>query len=206
MHDFRLALDADGARVHCDALPGYAPLVVRFVRAPAGRGAAPLRRAIGGAATVVDATAGWGRDAARLASWGCRVTAVECHPLVAAALRHAHAKCDDDELRARLNIAHADSVAFLRAVPAADAPEAVYLDPMYPPQNTSAAAKKPLTMLRLLTGRPGDCAELFAAAMNCARRRVVVKRPPRAPPMAAGRAGAVAGKLARFDIYKPTAA
>lgn len=201
--DFQLTLAADGARLSCRALPGYAPLVVSFARA--SNAADPLRKAIGGAATVIDATAGWGQDAARLASWGCCVTAVEKHPLVAAALRHAHAKCGDAKLRARLTIVHADSVEFLRAIAAADAPDVVYLDPMYPPPAKSAAAKKPLTMLRRIVGRPGDCAELFESAMNCASRRVVVKRPPRAPPLAAGRVGAVAGKLARFDIYKPAA-
>jgi len=175
-----------------------------------GRPAAadPLRKAVGGAATVIDATAGWGADAARMAGWGCRVTAVEKHPAVAALLLHAHAECPDADVRARMTVVHADSVEYLRAAAAADAPEVVYLDPMYPPPAKSAAAKKPLTMLRLLAGPPGDHRPLFEAALACARRRVVVKRPHRAPPLddRRRRVGEITGKLVRFDIYKPAAA
>ncbi|MDD9810469.1 MAG: class I SAM-dependent methyltransferase [Gammaproteobacteria bacterium] len=212
--DFHIEFEPDGAMLSCAALPDYAPHHVCFNRGPAtvggdpfpaATGGDPLRRAIGGAATVVDATAGWGVDAARLASWGCRVTAVEKHPVVAALLQHAHAQCRED-VRARLTVVHADSVAFLRDLAAADAPDVVYLDPMYPPNPKSAAAKKPLTMLRLLAGPLGDNRALFDAAIASARRRVVVKRPHRAPPLAPHKTGETTGKLARFDIYKPSAA
>ena len=205
--DFHIEFEPDGAMLSCAALPDYAPHHVCFNRGPAAAGGGdPLRRAIGGAATVIDATAGWGMDAARLASWGCRVTAVEKHPGVAALLQHAHAQCRETDVRARLTVVHADSVAFLRDLAAADAPDVVYLDPMYPPNPKSAAAKKPLTMLRLLAGPPGDNRALFDAAIASARRRVVVKRPHRAPPLAPHKTGETTGKLARFDIYKPSAA
>ncbi|MDD9856522.1 MAG: class I SAM-dependent methyltransferase [Gammaproteobacteria bacterium] len=204
--EFHIEFDRHGAALRCAALPCHAPYQVSLNRARAGPGAAdPLRKAIGArAATVIDATAGWGTDAARLAGWGYRVTAVEKHPLVAALLLHAHAQCRDADLRARLKVVHGDSAAYLGAV--ACAPDVVYLDPMYPPNPKSAAAKKPLALLRRLAGPPGDNRALFEAALACARRRVVVKRPHRAPPLDDRRVGEIAGKLVRFDIYKPAAA
>jgi len=207
--EFHIEFDRHGAALQCAALPRHAPYQVSLDRDRAGPGAAdPLRKAIGAppsdAATVIDATAGWGGDAARLAGWGYRVTAVEKHPLVAALLLYAHAQCRDADLRARLTIVHGDSAAYLGTV--ACAPHVVYLDPMYPLSPKSAAAKKPLALLRRLAGPPGDNRALLEAALACARRRVVVKRPHRAPPLDDRRVGEVAGKLVRFDIYKPAAA
>jgi len=222
--DYHIELTADGAYLTCAALPKFSPHYVGFTRARRSSRADPLRRALGGARTVIDATAGWGVDAARMAIWGHRVTAVEQHPLIAALLQHAHAQCDDADLRARLTVIHADSVDYLRAIADASvaatvatgatvdestvmaAPDAIYLDPMYPSPVKSAAAKKPLTILRRLAGRPGDAQELFNAAITRARGRVVIKRPPRAAPLMPGKVGQTTGKLARFDIYKPAAA
>lgn len=199
-----LEIDRHGLALHGDDLPRHAPLRIRFdaARAQVGGAPDPLRKAVGARAkVVVDATAGWGVDAVHLARCGYRVTAVERHPLVAALLLDAHAACDDDELKSRLRIVHADSVDYLRVL--THAPDVVTLDPMYPPKSKAAAAKKPLAILRQLAPAAADSAPLFARAMACATQRVVVKRPRRAPPLEPGRAGFVAGKLVRFDIYRP---
>lgn len=161
-----------------------------------------LLKAVGArAATVVDATAGWGTDAAHLARRGIAVTAVEMNPVVAALLTHAHAASEDQLLKASLTIIHGDSIAYLRAMK--NSPDVVYLDPMYPSSTKSAAAKKPLMLLRMVVGAPAISAPLFEQAMACATQRVVVKRPRRAPPIQPGRVGEVGGKLVRFDIYQP---
>lgn len=187
------------------------PWRLDFTKARSQSGADPLLRAIGKRAkTVVDATAGWATDALHLARSGYHVVALEQHHAVAALLLQAHAECAEQALRSRLEIVHGDSVAYLRALQSQSRPErpdVVYLDPMYPPAANSAAAKKPLVLLRALVGAApaADCMPLFEQAMQCAQQRVVVKRRRRAPPLHAGKVGETHGKLVRFDIYKPYA-
>ena len=196
--------DADCHRLvlRGNALP-KAPLRIDFDRVRTHAGPDLLWKAVGGRArTVVDATAGWGADAVHLVRRGMTVTAVEANPVVAALLADAHDACRDAQLKAQLAIVYGDSIAYLRELESP--PDVVYLDPMYPPQSKSAAAKKPLALLRMLAGPAGDCGPLFEQAMSRATQRVVVKRPRRAQPLAPGRVGEVGGKLVRFDIYRPT--
>ncbi len=209
---FHIEVDGRGLALYCDGDAAPWRVDLDAARVAGGRaggrgagGADPLLRALRGAATVVDATAGWGADAAHLARAGCRVTAVEKNPLAATMLLHALQRCSDAVVRARLTVVRGDSVVYLRDLAAACAPppDAVYLDPMYPRSAKSAAAKKPAALLRKITGATPDSAALFAQAMAVAAHRVVVKRPRRAPPLAPGKVGETCGKLVRFDIYHP---
>jgi 16S rRNA (guanine1516-N2)-methyltransferase len=169
-----------------------------------------LARAIGlrrGVATVQDATAGLGRDAFVLACCGCRVLALECSPILAAlladGLQRASAHPETAALLGgRLAIECADARAWLRAAPAAELPDAVYLDPMLPPQRGRARVKKEMQLLQELIGLPdpSEVEELLALARARARRRVVVKRPLGAPPLAAPDA-VVAARRVRWDLY-----
>jgi hypothetical protein len=74
----------------------------------------------------------------------------------------------------RLHFAHADSRAQLLAMSEADEappPDAVYLDPMFPPKRkASALAKKSIRMVRALVGDDDDALELFAAALRSSPR------------------------------------
>jgi 16S rRNA (guanine1516-N2)-methyltransferase len=74
---------------------------------------------------------------------------------------------------------------------------------MYPDRGKTALAGKELQLLRELTGGDPDADTLLADAN--ARRRIVVKRPRSAAPLA-GRAPSLAltGTQARFDIYLVT--
>ena len=172
----------------------------------------PLLRAVGlrkGQAHrphVVDATAGLGEDAWLLAAAGCRVDAVERHGVVAALLRDAVARAasSQPEAAARVAVTHADGQAHLRAL--ADAspalrPEVVYLDPMFPAARR-ARERKPLRMLRRLVGDDADAGELLDAALAVATRRVVVKRPGKAPPLTDRAPDAThRGRAVRYDVY-----
>ena len=201
----QLEVAADSSlRLRSHTLPD-APLRLDFdVARNRASNADPLLKAVGTRArTVVDATAGWCEDALHFARHGLQVAAVEKNLLVATLLFDAHATCRDAALKARLRIIHDDSIAYLRAL--TDAPDVVYLDPMYPTTSKSAASKKPLTLLRLLAAPLSDHTQLFDAAMSCAKQRVVVKRPHRAPPIHDGQVGQISGRLVRFDIYQPTA-
>ncbi|WP_245932462.1 class I SAM-dependent methyltransferase [Isoalcanivorax indicus] len=150
---------------------------------------------------LVDATAGLGRDAALLAAAGWQVVMLERHPVLHALLADGLARAP--LLAGRLTLVQADSCAWLAQ--SSEAPTVVYLDPMFPARDKSAAVKKELVWLQWLTDATPDETEeaaLLAAALATASKRVVVKRPLRAAPLA-GRAPSHAhsGKTVRFDVY-----
>ena len=164
-----------------------------------------LARAVGlhkdPALRVLDATAGLGRDGFTLAALGARVTLAERHPTVVALLEDARARALADpaaaEAAGRIEIVHADGRKLMGPPASFDV---VYLDPMYPERGKAALAKKELQLLRELTGGDADADALLEAAN--ARRRVVVKRPLSAPPLAGRKPSlALTGTQARFDIY-----
>jgi len=81
-------------------------------------------------------------------------------------------------------------------------PDAIYLDPMYPPKRRkSALAKKEIQFLRQLVGDDPDSYTLFKTAMEIAKDRVVVKRPHYAEPVLDKPSMSYQGKLVRFDVY-----
>lgn len=161
----------------------------------------PLGRAVGRRTrSVVDATAGWGDDAARLAAMGYSVTMLERNPIMAALLRNAVDRAAGRFGATRLQLVECDAVDHLGA--RTDAWDCVYLDPMFPPKRrASTLAKRPLRLLRELAGDDPDSDRLFEAAMRAASKRVVVKRPDHVAPLFGEPAETVAGKLVRYDVY-----
>ena len=93
-------------------------------------------------------------------------------------------------------------------------PDVVYLDPMYPERQKSAAVKKEMAYFHALIGQPenefsafsANDAALFQAARAVAKKRIVVKR-PRLGAFLCGEKPAYqyAGKSTRFDVYLPRA-
>ena len=77
----------------------------------------------------------------------------------------------------------------------------VYLDPMFPPRKHPAGVKKELRICRRLVGDDPDAVNLFAVARQVARKRVVVKRYRRAPPLSPCPSLVFPGKLVRYDVY-----
>jgi 16S rRNA (guanine1516-N2)-methyltransferase len=184
------------------AEPGFAPVVVDLTRPRVLARDDDLVRALGfgrGVQTVVDATAGLGRDALALAARGFDVVAVERSPLVQALWSDAIAR---DGLPPRLRFVQADGVAYLRAVAGTvDAPDAVFLDPMYPHGPRRALPQKEMRVLRAAVGDDVDVDELFMAARAAAKQRVVVKRPKKAPVMSEGAAHCWVGASTRLELY-----
>ncbi|ARJ41700.1 16S rRNA (guanine(1516)-N(2))-methyltransferase [Pantoea alhagi] len=156
---------------------------------------------------VVDATAGLGRDAFVLAAIGCRVRMLERHPVVAALLDDGLRRGYQDAeigswLQQRLTLLHASSLTALEAI--TPAPDVVYLDPMYPHRQKSALVKKEMRVFQSLVGADNDADGLLLPARQLAKKRVVVKRPDYAPPLAdVVTQSAVTTKSHRFDIYPP---
>ncbi|AIX49617.1 16S rRNA (guanine(1516)-N(2))-methyltransferase RsmJ [Pantoea eucrina] len=156
---------------------------------------------------VVDATAGLGRDAFVLAALGCRVRMLERHPVVAALLEDGLQRGYADSeiggwLRERLTLLHVASQQALSDI--APAPDVVYLDPMYPHRQKSAMVKKEMRVFHSLVGADEDADALLEPARRLAKKRIVVKRPDYAPPLAGVvTQSAVVTKSHRFDIYPP---
>ncbi len=156
---------------------------------------------------VVDATAGLGRDAFVLAALGCHVRMLERNPVVAALLDDGLQRGYQDAeiggwLRERLTLLHASSLTALAEL--SPKPQVVYLDPMYPHKQKSALVKKEMRVFQGLVGADDDADGLLEPARRLATKRIVVKRPDYAPPMADVPAqAAVTTKSHRFDIYTP---
>lgn len=144
-----------------------------------GMRALPLARALGTARTVADATAGLCRDAYLLALMGCRVVAYERSPLVAAIARDGLERAAQDSrvdaaALARLTLVEGDARMLLAS---AELPDAVLMDPMFPPKRrASALARKDIRLVRAAAGEDPDAGELLAVALRVARQRVLVKR------------------------------
>lgn len=196
-------------------LPKQSPIQVNFAS-----GSASYRRQHGGgmgeaiakavglnknrALTVLDATAGLGRDAFVLASLGAKVTMVERNPLVAALLGDGLRRASEHpELSAwlpeRMQLHFLPAQQALSTLAAVDV---VYLDPMFPERQKSALVKKEMRAFHDVVGEDPDADELLPAALALATKRVVVKRPSYAPALAdTAPSHQVKGKNNRFDVY-----
>jgi 16S rRNA (guanine1516-N2)-methyltransferase len=170
----------------------------------------PLGRAIGpGATDVIDATAGLGGDAMLLARMGCTVTAIERCAIIARlledGLRRARAVAELAEAAARVRVVIGDAVDVLRAMAGGEVgrrPDAVYVDPMFPPKRRSSALPpKSIQYLRRLVGGDEDASAIVAEARAINARRIVVKRPSRGPSLAGPPSFTIAGTLVRYDVY-----
>jgi 16S rRNA (guanine1516-N2)-methyltransferase len=154
-------------------------------------------------ATLLDATAGLGRDAALLAASGFTVTMLERNPLLAALLADALVRARNLPWHTRLALVPTDACDYLADC---DAFDVIYLDPMFAAHDSRAQVKKELVWLRQLLGQ-GEATEeerLLTLARRKARRRVVVKRAAKAPVLAGVvPTASLDGKAVRFDIYTP---
>lgn len=193
---------------------GPNPLFVDFVDGRHGyaRGAhrfGMLFNAIGfrkGPMSVLDATAGFGRAAFRMAYHGCRVTAIERSPVLHALLcdgleRAARVSQIREHLGDRLKVHLADTKDFLDKLTPDQAPDVIYLDPMFPPTKKSALVKLEMRVLRRLVGDDLDAGELFEAARAVARQRVVVKRFSKSDPLAPDPHHCHSDGTTRYDVY-----
>lgn len=158
--------------------------------------------------SVVDATAGLGRDAFVLASLGCTVVAQERHPVVAAlledGLKRAQQTPDTYAITQRIRFVYGASQTLLTPqTDPAQQPDVVYLDPMFAQEGKQQAqVKKEMQAFRNLIGQDTDADELLAQAYAHARCRVVVKRARKAEPMANKKPSySLIGKANRFDVY-----
>lgn len=157
---------------------------------------------------AVDATAGLGEDSLLLAAAGFEVTLCEADPVIAALLADALARAASHEalapVVARMHLAEGDSVAYLSALD--EAPDVVYLDPMFPGRTKSAKVKKKFQLIHGLEcpTDPLDEEALLRAALAARPRKVVIKRPVKGPYLAGVKPShGIAGKAVRYDCLVP---
>jgi len=154
---------------------------------------------------VLDATAGLGKDAFVLASLGCDMSMVERQPIIAALLEDGLDRAQNDPqvgaIVARMRLLKGNSIEVMQQWQG-DAPQVIYLDPMFPHREKSALVKKEMRLFRPLVGDDMDAPALLAAALALASHRVVVKRPRKAPCIEGSKPShALEGKSSRYDIY-----
>ena len=215
---FSFALEEHGDRVELRALHRrrYGAISADWTGAEqqrriAGGRRQPLARAVGlhrdPTLSVLDATAGLGRDGYTLAALGASVSMAERHASVVELLRDAQRRAllapPHASAAQRIEIMHADVHDLLDGRRRWDV---VFLDPMYPEDGKTALPSKEMQILRELAGADEDADRLLAPAFHCARMRVVVKRPSKAPYLA-GEAPSLslAATQVRFDVYLKSA-
>lgn len=155
--------------------------------------------------SVLDATAGLGRDGFVLATLGCEVTLIERQPIIAALLQDGLARALSVEevvdIVQRMRLLAGDAIELMGRWQA-ETPQVVYLDPMFPHRDKTALVKKEMRLFRPLVGDDVDAGQLLAAALQLASHRVVVKRSRKAPAIeGANPSFSLEGKSSRYDIY-----
>lgn len=149
---------------------------------------------------ILDVTAGWGRDAAILASFGADVLMLERQPIMAALLADGLERLHDTH--SRLSLQHVDAKHYLQHLAITDYPDVIYIDPMHPLRQKSALVKKDMQVLQQLFGADDDASALIELAITRTKHRVVVKWPQRLPPLLQPK-NIIEGKTVRFDVYIP---
>ena len=164
--------------------------------------------------SIVDGTAGLGKDSFLLASLGCSVTMYERSPIVHALLadglqRGATADAAVAAVIPNLQLRNFNFDATIKLDQSVDV---VYLDPMFPESKRSARVKKDMYLLQRLLGgeqqarskqeNQRDEFNLLDAAKNIAEKRVVVKRGKASPYMGACKPDVeFKGSSNRYDVY-----
>ncbi|MEM7294182.1 MAG: class I SAM-dependent methyltransferase [Pseudomonadota bacterium] len=218
--EYILMVSDDRLEIHSMLTPpAHGPISVDFVTGKAahrrlhgGGRNQHIARAIGMkpgySPRVIDATAGLGADAFVLASLGCRIRMIEnCKPiaqLLEDGLLRARGEANIDVIAQRMLLFNGDAIDLIPQLSRRAPADVIYLDPMYPPREKSAAVKKEMQMLQVLADPSANNSALLECALKHALKRVVVKRPGSAEPISeAPPQACVKSPNTRFDIYIP---
>ncbi|MCU7955618.1 MAG: class I SAM-dependent methyltransferase, partial [gamma proteobacterium symbiont of Bathyaustriella thionipta] len=147
-------------------------------------------------------------DAFVFASLGARVTLMERSPISAALLTDAlqRASLDNNisEIIKRMDFVYGDArlLESDETTTLNEKPDVIYLDPMFPHRKKSALVKKEMLAFQSLIGDDNDSNELLNISRQQAKKRVVVKRPIKAPYLDNQKPSlSMNMKKHRFDIY-----
>ena len=167
-----------------------------------------LMRALGakkGLRTVVDATAGFCGDSLLMLAAGFQVTAFEQSDIIFDLISQARSiffELENQNIeKEKFLIFHSNALDGMNTN-LIEAPEVIYLDPMFPKKKKSLSPKE-MQVLQYLLPPPdeGLILKLFDGAIKFATQRVVVKRPLTAPPIVESPSHKFLGKSIRYDMY-----
>jgi 16S rRNA (guanine1516-N2)-methyltransferase len=209
--DVRIDVQAQGVRIELTDLRLH--FVHSFVSGPIAKRASQSTQLLLKACNnkqrslrrILDLTAGWGIDALVLARHGQQVTLLEQHRLLHAIIAHALAQLAltpaGEPIAQRLTLDYTNAKHYLQTLDKARDFDCIYLDPMFAAHKSGAKPAKEMQILQALTGNQ-DIESCFELALAKARKRVVVKRAAKAPPLAGSKPDLVQrAKTIRFDIY-----
>jgi len=159
--------------------------------------------------SILDTTAGLAGDAFVLATLGCPVTLIERSPIIFSLIEDAVERASLNDrfqfiLKQGFHIINADANDYIveQLACSAEAPDVIYIDPMYPDRKKSALVKKDMQILQRLHGKDDNTSELLDNALRFARKRVVVKRPIHAETINKKAPNTcIKSKKTRYDIY-----
>ena len=209
-YDFIIIIDPAYIGLQDTQQPNTRPVYIDFLtgknawRQKAG-GQELLAKAVGCKGSykpsILDTTAGLGRDAFVLANLGCEVLMLERSAIMALLLQDGLTRLKANLTMDNLQLIAQDGLNYLEQLSELDKPEVIYLDPMYPHRTKSALVKKEMRILRHLVGNDQDAQMLCQQALQKAKKRVVVKRPRIAEPLLAKPDIVFSGSNSRFDVY-----
>lgn len=210
--DFVILLDEQGVKLRARQYPNFSPLYLDFssgkmaFRAERFRHEAILKAvAANKYHTVVDATAGLGRDSVIMAAAGMQVTMLEKSAVVCCLLYDAlkrWADVDADDSGTLLKLRHCDALHYFRDSAQEELADVIYLDPMFPGRKKSALVKKEMQIFHALLAEDESDDGLLEQAMERAAKRVVVKRPIKSNYLQDIKPShQISTKTIRFDVY-----
>lgn len=201
----------------CLELPkdlGFKSFKVDFLEGVVARrkhfgGSQELAKAIGlknGTKEVLDLTMGWGRESFLLASWGLQVRAFEkdlkVFLLVLDAWERWKKTINISSDKYRLDLIYGPFQEHIFKKEAIY--DCIYFDPMFPPRDKKAKVKKEMQILQLLLGKDSETSfseSDLVQLLSLNFKRLVIKRPINAPPLAPGVNKEIKAKGIRFDLY-----
>ena len=153
---------------------------------------------------AIDATAGMGEDAFIIAANGYDVTLHEQNPVIALLLKDAVRRAKRQpalkDIANRMHVVEGDSVKLLSN--RLDSVDLVYLDPMFPGRQKSGLIGKKLQLIQKMESPCSEENELFDSAIQAGPKKIVVKRPLKAPFLAGKKPNySLEGKAIRYDCY-----
>lgn len=167
----------------------------------------PLAKALGlkrsVPSLVVDLTAGTGKDAVLICSFGAKVVAFERNATVFTLLAYEYQKLlrqrPEHPLIERLSLNWGEFNAEL----AIDQVSAFYFDPMYEQLKKKRTAKprKEMVAFENLIGADEDQMKFAQLMMQLSPRKLIIKRPLKAPVLLEKRNVCFEGKTTRYDLY-----
>jgi len=155
--------------------------------------------------TVVDATTGWAQDSLHIFRMGYELSCIERSPVMLELLKDALQRLERVDWVTRLalpvpKLMSGNAIDILAQL--TDAPDCIYIDPMFPAKRKkSALPKKAMLILRDLLGDDMDREVLFEVALHATAKKVVVKSPDYALPLGGKPTQSFKSKLLRYDVY-----